>query len=225
MKLFYNKTSKDPIYYAQVGIRNGKKVTTKNVKRFGKHSELLKITDDPLSYVKEEIRKMNEEYRVGKVEYTFSTNYNERVEQTDDEASASTELNVGYFFLQYLMSGLQLKDFFKEKTAGRKMTFDCYTIHRFLVYSRIMDPLSKYAMLDKLDSYYEKPDFSYQHILRFMDLLEEHYDDYLAWLYKQSDTIVQRDSSVLYYDCTNFYFECEQADDEIVDEVTGEILT
>ena len=71
MKLFYNKTSKDPIYYAQVGIRNGKKVTTKNVKRFGKHSELLKITDDPLSYVKEEIRKMNEEYRVGKVEYTF----------------------------------------------------------------------------------------------------------------------------------------------------------
>ncbi|MEE0420066.1 MAG: transposase [Lachnospiraceae bacterium] len=72
MKLFYNKNSKDPIYYAQVGIRNGKKVTTRNVKRFGKHSELLKITDDPLSYVKEEIRKMNEEYRVGKVEYTIS---------------------------------------------------------------------------------------------------------------------------------------------------------
>lgn len=225
MKLFYNKNSKDPIYYAQVGIRNGKKVTTRNVKRFGKHSELLKITDDPLSYVKEEIRKMNEEYRVGKVEYTLSTNYNERVEQTDDEASVSTELNIGYFFLQYLMGGLRLKDFFKEKTAGRKMTFDCHTIHRFLVYSRIMEPLSKYAMLGRLGSYYEKPDFSYQHILRFMDLLEEHYDDYLAWLYRQSGTIVKRDSSVLYYDCTNFYFECEQADDEIVDEVTGEIIT
>ena len=225
MKLFYNKNSKDPIYYAQVGIRNGKKVTTRNVKRFGKHSELLKITDDPLSYVKEEIRKMNEEYRVGKVEYTLSTNYNERVEQTDDEASASIQLNIGYFFLQYLMTGLRLGDFFKEKTAGRKLTFDCHTIHRFLVYSRIMEPLSKYAMLDKLDSYYEKPDFSYQHVLRFLDLLEEHYDDYLAWLYKQSDTIVKRDSSVLYYDCTNFYCECEQADEEIVDEVTGEVIT
>ena len=225
MKLFYNKNSKDPIYYAQVGIRNGKKVTTRNVKRFGKHSELLEITDDPLSYVKEEIRKMNEEYRVGKVEYTISTNYNERVEQTDDEASSSTGLNIGYFFLQYLMAGLRLKDFFREKTAGRKLTFDCHTIHRFLVYSRIMEPLSKYAMLDKLDSYYEKPDFSYQHILRFMDLLEDHYDDYLAWLYRQSDTIVKRDPSVLYYDCSNFYFECEQADDEIVDEVTGETIT
>lgn len=225
MKLFYNKNSKDPIYYAQVGIRNGKKTTTRNVKRFGKHSELLKITDDPLSYVKEEIKKMNEEYRVGKVEYTISTDYNERVEQTDDEASASTELNIGYFYLQYMMSGLHLKDFFKEKTAGRRIAFDCHAIHRFLVYSRIMDPLSKYALLNTLDSYYEKPGFEYQHILRLMDLLEEHYDDYLAWLYKQSNTIVKRDSSVLYYDCTNFYFECEKADDGIVDEVTGEIIT
>ncbi len=115
MKLFYNKNSKDPIYYAQVGIRNGKKVTTRNVKRFGKHSELLKITDDPLSYAKEEIRKMNEEYRAGKMEYTISTNYNERVEQTDDEACASTELNIGYFFLQYLMGGLRLKDFSRKR--------------------------------------------------------------------------------------------------------------
>ena len=87
MKLFYNKNSKDPIYYAQIGIRNGKKVTTRNVKRFGKHSELLKITDDPLAYVKEEIRKMNEEYRVGRMEHTISTDYNEKVERTDDEAS------------------------------------------------------------------------------------------------------------------------------------------
>ena len=225
LKLFYNKNSKDPIYYAQIGIRNGKKVTTRNVKKFGKHSELLSITDDPLAYVKEEIRKMNEEYRTGKVEYTFSADFNERVEQSDAAASSSTSLNIGYFFLQNLMSGLKLKDFFTENTDGRKVTFDCYTILRFLIYTRIMEPLSKYAMLDKLDSYYEKPEFSYQHILRFMDILEEHHDDYLAWLYRQSDTIVKRDTSVLYYDCTNFYSECEQADDEIVDEVTGEIMT
>lgn len=47
MKLYYDKHSKDPTYYAQQGIRNGKKTTTRNVKNFGKHSELLKITDDP----------------------------------------------------------------------------------------------------------------------------------------------------------------------------------
>lgn len=224
MKLFYNKNSKDPIYYAQQGFRNGKKVTTRNVKRFGKHSELLKITDDPLAYVKEEIRKMNEEYRVGRVEYQISADFNERVCHTDAPASSSTWVNIGYFFLQFIMNGLRLKEFFKEKNAGRKIRFDCYTIHRFLTYARILDPLSKLATLHKLCTYYEKPDFDYQHILRFMDFLEENHDEYLAWLYKQSNNIVKRNTSVLYYDCTNFYCECEQADEDFVDEVTGEVL-
>ena len=75
MKLYYDKRLADPTYYAQQGIRNGKKTTTKNVKKFGKHSELLKITDDPLTYVKEEIKKMNEEYRVGKVELSYSADF------------------------------------------------------------------------------------------------------------------------------------------------------
>ena len=57
-----------------------------------------------------------------------------------------------------------------------------------------------------------------------MDLLEKHCDDYLAWLYRQSGTIVKRDPSALYYDYTNFYFECGQADDEIVDEVMTGLL-
>lgn len=191
---------------------------------FGKHSELLKITDDPEAYVREEIRKWNEEYRSGRVEYTLSADFNQRVPHMDAPASSSTWRNIGYFFLQDLMKGLRLKDFFHQKTEGRKITFDCYTISRFLAYARILDPLSKHATWHKLDTYYEQPDFDYQHILRFMDLLEEHYDDYLAWLFKQSNTIVQRDTSVLYYDCTNFYFESEQPDEDIVDEVTGEIF-
>ena len=224
MKIYFDKRLKDPTYYGQQGFRNGKKVTSKNIMNFGKHSELLKITDDPEAYVREEIRKWNEEYRSGRVEYTLSADFNQRVPHTDASASSSTWRNIGYFFLQDLMKGLRLKDFFRQKTEGRKITFDCYTISRFLTYARILDPLSKHATWHKLDTYYEQPDFDYQHILRFMDLLEEHYDDYLAWLFKQSNTIVKRDTSVLYYDCTNFYFESEQPDEDIIDEVTGEIL-
>ncbi len=224
MKLFYNKNSKDPIYYAQQGLRNGKKTTTRNVKKFGRHSELLKITDDPLSYVKEEIRKMNEEYRSGRVEYTLTADFNERVRHTSSDASSCELLNIGYVFLQKFMGELKLKTFFAEKSQNRKITFDPYTILRFLTYARILDPLSKFATCHKLDSYYEKPDFDYQHVLRFMDFLEEHHDDYLTWLYRQSNSIVKRDTSVLYYDCSNFYFECEQPDEDIVDEVTGEVL-
>jgi len=224
MKLYYDKRLSDPTYYAQIGIRNGKKVSSKNVRKFGKHSELLKITDDPLSYVKEEIRKMNEEYRVGRVSFDLTADFNERVRPSEDEASSTTWVNTGYFFLQYIMKDLRLKDFFKQKTSGRKITFDCYTISRFLTYARILDPASKSATLGRLSSYYEQPDFDYQHILRFMDLLAENYDDYLAWLYKNSSSIIKRDTSVLYYDCTNFYCECEQPDEDVVDEVTGEAI-
>ena len=224
MKLFYDKHAKDPTYYAQQGIRNGKKTTTRNVRNFGKHSELLKITDDPLAYVKEEIRKMNEEYRVGKVTFDLTADFNERVRHSDHEASSSTWVNTGYFFLQYIMKDLKLKEFFRQKACGRKVTFDCYTVSRFLTYARILDPSSKFATWGRLSSYFEQPDFDYQHILRFMDLLAENYDDYLAWLYKNSSSVIKRDTSVLYYDCTNFYCECEQPDDDVVDEVTGEII-
>ena len=224
MKLYFDKRLKDPTYYGQQGFRNGKKVTSKNIINFGKHSELLKITDNPEAYVREEIRKWNEEYRSGRVEYTLSADFNQRVPHTDNPASSSTWLNIGYFFLQNLMGGLRLRDFFRQKTENRKITFDCYTISRFFTYARILDPLSKYATWHKRDTYYEQPAFDYQHILRFMDLLEENYDDYLAWLFRQSNTIVKRDTSVLYYDCSNFYFESEQPDEDVTDDVTGEIL-
>ncbi len=224
MKLYFDKRAKDPTYYAQQGIRNGKKTTTRNVRNFGKHSELLKITDDPLAYVKEEIKKMNEEYRVGRVEYDFKADFNERVESTEDEASMSKDLNIGYFFLQEVMQHLQLRDFFAEATNRNKYRFDPYTILRFLTYDRILDPGSKLHTWEQLEKYYEQPSFGYHQILRCMDILSDNYDGYLRWLYENSDSVVKRDSSVLYYDCTNFYFECEKEDETVVDEVTGEIM-
>jgi len=224
MKLWFDKRLKDPTYYGQQGIRNGKKVSSKNIKNFGKHSELLKITDDPEAYVREEIRKWNEEYRVGKVSYDISADFNERVPHTEREASASTWLNTGYFILQHIMKGFNLKKYFSGITSERKIQFDSYTIARFLTYARILDPRSKLGTWDRLETYYEQPRFEYHDILRFMDLLEEHYEDYLEWLYRESSNVMKRDSSAIYYDCTNFYFECEQEDEDVVDEVTGEII-
>ena len=64
MKLNYDRKSKDPTYFVQKGYRNGKKTTTKNIARIGKHSELLKITDDPLAYAKEQVAKYNEETKI-----------------------------------------------------------------------------------------------------------------------------------------------------------------
>ena len=124
------------------------------------------------------------------------------------------------------MKGLRLKDFFHQKTEGRKITFDCYTISRFLAYARILDPLIDIRIA---------PGISW--ILTMSSRILITSTSSVLWIFWKSTmmiiwpgcsnraiTIVQRDTSVLYYDCTNFYFESEQPDEDIVDEVTGEIF-
>ncbi len=224
MKLYYDKRLKDPTYYIQQGFRNGKKTTTKNIKRLGKHSELLLITDDPLVYAKNEVKKMNEEYRSGRSEFVVTMDFNERIPSTDSPCSNSTSLNIGYLYLKDIYAKLNLSDFFKSVSSDRKITYDCNKICQFLTYARILDPASKYGTYDKLDTYYEKPQVEYQHMIRFLDILDRNSDKYLKHLFDNSENIVKRDTSVMYYDCTNYFFETEKPDEEIVDEVTGEII-
>lgn len=224
MKLYYDKRLKDPTYYIQQGFRNGKKTTTKNIKRLGKHSELLLITDNPLEYAKNEVKKMNEEYRSGRSEFIVTMDFNERIPSTDSPCSNSTSLNIGYLYLKNIYAKLNLSDFFKSVSSDRKITYDCNKICQFLTYARILDPASKYGTYDKLDTYYEKPQVEYQHMIRFLDILDRNSDKYLKHLFDNSENIVKRDTSVMYYDCTNYFFETEKPDEEIVDEVTGEII-
>ena len=224
MKLYYDKRLKDPTYYIQQGFRNGKKTTTKNIKRLGKHSELLLITDDPLEYAKNEVKKMNEEYRSGRSEFIVTMDFNERIPSTDSPCSNSTSLNIGYLYLKDIYAKLNLSDFFKSVSSDRKITYDCNKICQFLTYARTLDPASKYGTYDKLDTYYEKPQVEYQHMIRFLDILDRNSDKYLKHLFDNSENIVKRDTSVMYYDCTNYFFESEKPDEEIVDEVTGEII-
>lgn len=224
MKLYYDKRLKDPTYYIQQGFRNGKKTTTKNIKRLGKHSELLLITDNPLEYAKNEVKKINEEYRSGRSEFIVTMDFNERIPSTDSPCSNSTSLNIGYLYLKDIYAKLNLSDFFKSVSSDRKITYDCNKICQFLTYARILDPASKYGTYDKLDTYYEKPQVEYQHMIRFLDILDRNSDQYLKHPFDNSENIVKRDTSVMYYDCTNYFFETEKPDEEIVDEVTGEII-
>jgi transposase len=224
MKLYYDRKSKDPVYYIQMGFRNGKKTSTKNVKRIGKHSELLAIDPDPLSYAKRQVEEYNEAYRSGKVGMSFEIDFDEKLTYSDDVASKSNLLNIGYFVLQNIYRDLKVADYFDAVLSDRKTTFPCNDINRFLTFARVLDPESKLGTFDKLCTYYEKPSFGYQHILRFMDILNENYDGYLEHLFANSGNIVRRDTSVCYFDCTNYYFEIEGEDADYIDEVTGEIL-
>ena len=225
MKLNYDRKSKDPTYFVQMGIRNGRKTTTKNVARIGKHSELLKITDDPLAYAKEQVKKYNEEYKNKNcVSLEIKVDFAEKIKATGDTASHSTLLNIGYFFLQQFYHDLKIDSFFESVTADRKNEFDPNLINRFLTYSRILYPDSKLGTHQNLCRFYEQPVFDYVHILRTMDILQEHYDEYIAHLFETSCQLVKRDTSVCFYDCSNYYFEVETDDEDYVDAVTGETI-
>ena len=167
---------------------------------------------------------MNEEYRSGRSEFIVTMDFNERIPSTDSLYSNSTSLNIGYLYLKDIYAKLNLSDFFKSVSSDRKITYDCNKICQFLTYARILDPASKYGTYDKLDTYYEKPQIEYQHMIRFLDILDRNSDQYLKHLFDNSENIVKRDTSVMYYDCTNYFFETEKPDEEIVDEVTGEII-
>lgn len=224
MKLYYDRKSKDPTYFIQMGIRNGKKTTTKNVKRIGKHSELLVIDPDPLTYAKKQVQKYNEEYNNNRISMNFEIDFDKKLSATDSIASKSNLLNIGYFILQKIYQDLRISDFFEAVQLNSKVTFDCDDINRFLTFARILDPKSKLGTFDRMDTYYEQFSFEYQHILRFMDILEENYDSYLDYLFTNSGNVVHRNTSVCYFDCTNYYFETEDEDADYIDEVTGEIL-
>lgn len=225
MKLNYDRKSKDPTYFIQMGIRNGKKTTTKNVARIGKHSELLKITDDPLAYAKEQVRKYNEEYKKeNKVSLEIKVDFAEKIKATNAISSNSTLFNIGYFFLQQFYHELEIGSFFQSATADMKNEFDPNLVNRFLTCSRILHPDSKLGTYQNLSSYYEQPEFGYVHILRTMDILQEHYEEYISHLYHASCKIVKRDTSVCFYDCSNYYFEIESDDEDYVDEITGETI-
>ncbi|MDR2162332.1 MAG: transposase, partial [Clostridiales Family XIII bacterium] len=108
MKLYYDKRAKDPIYYVQHGYRNGKKTTTRNVGVIGRHSELLKITDDPLAYARKEIEKRNKELSVNKFSIDVKIDFDERLRHSDAVVSKGSHLNVGYFALQGIYRDLKL---------------------------------------------------------------------------------------------------------------------
>ena len=114
MKIWYNRKSNDPTYFIQYGYRNGKKTSTRNVAVIGKHSELLRITDDPLAYAKQKVTEYNEQMKDSKVTMEVKIDFDEKVRATNDLVSSSTSRNIGYLFLQAIYNDLAIDKFFKD---------------------------------------------------------------------------------------------------------------
>lgn len=169
-----------------MGIRNGKKVTSKNIAVIGKHNDLLKITDDPLSYAKQKVTEFNENLKKQKIDVTYSVDLSQKIINHGDIVSRSLASNIGYFYLKDIYDKLEIKQFLDNLFKNRKISFDANKINLILTCSRILDPGSKLYCFNHMHKYYGDFDFDYQHIHRFMEMLEPYFNDYITHLFEKA---------------------------------------
>lgn len=121
--------------------------------------------------------------------------------------------NCGYLFLQKIYYSLGLHNLCKTISSRHLFEYDLNDILSKLVYTRILYPSSKLAANRQAASFLEKPSFELHDIYRALSVLAKESDFIQAELYKNSQNVIERRKDILYYDCTNYFFELEEADE------------
>jgi hypothetical protein len=119
--------------------------------------------------------------------------------------------NGGYLFLQQIYHELKLHKLCKKIAQKYKFKFNLDSILSRLVYGRILFPLSKLGTFEESKKFIEQPDFDLHQIYRALEYLAKETDFIQSSLYENSLKISKRNTGILYYDCTNFFFEIEEA--------------
>ena len=133
--------------------------------------------------------------------------------------------NVGYAVLKYLYKELELDRFWAKKATGRKFAFNPDKIFQMLVYSRVINPGSKKYTYENRGLLFEDfGDFTIDDVYSALDFFAEYELDLQKWIYDHSVTKYQRDLSIGYFDCTNFYYDISKPDIDDVDEDGNVVL-
>lgn len=217
IEMFLRKSlSNKRIYLSFVqGYRdeNGK-VKQKTIQKLGYLEDLKKQYDDPISYFKEIAKQKNNE----KIkEYTIK-NIDTK---TIDENSHSK--NLGYVILKKVYNELNISPVLSKKQSSLNIQYSLEKIMKLLVFSRILYPASKNETYNNKDIFFEKFDFSLKDLYRSLDHFESLKDDIIKSIWNSTKDTYKRDTSITYYDTTNYYFEISYNDEDLIDE-NGNIL-
>lgn len=209
MKVSISKSKNTTIYYLSRSVRVGNKTTTKTVEKIGTYDEIKKICGDmdPLDWAKEYAAKRTAEEKAHKqdiiMRYSSSTLIDKNVRRS---------CNAGYLFLQDIHYSLGLDKICNSISEKYKFDYDLNDILSMLVYSRIIAPGSKLSSLENAQKFLEQPKCELHQVYRALEVIAKENDFFQAELYKNSQKVVNRKKEVLYYDCTNYYFEIENED-------------
>ena len=165
--------------------------------------------DDVLAWAKNEVKIETEKYNAEKEAKTVLIPFHAD-RQLDYDKQAF--FRGGYLFPQSVYYQLQLNNICRKLKQKYKFQYDINAILSDLVYARILDPCSKRSSYKTASAFLEKPSYELHDVYRALDVLGSECDLIQAELYKNSHFLGKRSDRVLYYDCSNYYFEIEQED-------------
>lgn len=210
MKVCISKSKNTTIYYLSKSVRIGSRTTTKTVEKIGTYDEIKEKCGDmePLEWAKKYAAKRSAEEKAAKQDVIMKCSSSMLIDK-----NVRRSCNAGYLFLMDIYYSLGIDKICAEISEKYKFEYDLNEILSMLVCSRIIAPGSKRSSLEEANGFVEQPKCSLHQIYRALEVIAKENDFFQSQLYKNSQSITERRKDVLYYDCTNYYFEIEDEDD------------
>lgn len=180
----------------------------KTIESIGFLDELEKIYEDPISHFQKRVELLNQQKKEKQAPINFTFYDSDRLCIGDN-----LRKNFGYAAFSKIYHELKLDTFFNNRQRHTKESYDANTIMKMLVYSRLLAPASKKASYDNRDQFFEKTDYSLDDVYRCLTFLNKHKENLQVWMNDRIKEQYGRDTSLIYYDVTNYYFETDEQTD------------
>ena len=209
MRLHISKSKNSASLYVIKSVYNSKTQSNSSVivEKLGTEAELRVRLEgqDPYAWAKAYIAELNEKANEDSTEVMIQYSPGKLINKEKQRS-----FNGGYLFLQKIYHELGFHDICREISDRHKFTYNLDSILSRLLYGRIIFPSSKLSTFNLASTFLEQPDFEIQHIYRALEVISKETDFIQSELYKRSMKLSNRNTGILYYDCTNYFFEIEQ---------------
>ena len=215
MRLKYNKTLQGKCYYIIRSVYRDGKNTSEIVEKLGYPEDIKRDQgcEDPYAWMQERLNLLNEQEKKKKaIKILVPFDPNRLIKEGRHQC-----FDIGYLFLQQIYYQLRLDLISKHISKNHAFSYDMNAILSSLVYGRILFPGSKLSTCRQSRTLLEPPKMEYHQVVRALSVIAREFDTIQSELYQNSTRVLPRQTGVLFYDCTNFYFETEE-EDNITDE-------
>jgi transposase len=177
------------------------------IEKLGYLDDLEKKYDDPIAFFTQRVQKLKEEKAERSAPITFTFSHEDKI-----SSNTSYRKNFGHVVLSSIYHELAINKFLVSRQRSSNIEFDTNNIMKCLAFSRLLDPASKKKTFEGRDRYFDKTNYSLDDVYRSLSFFNKQSSNLQLWLNERIKQSYRRDSSLVYYDVTNYYFETDKID-------------